>query len=70
MKYCAVFGAPRSGTTYLQELLSSLGSVEAMIGQAVPVATCHIVNQNISKEVYDALAVSVKKNIEVYLSAE
>jgi hypothetical protein len=41
-----------------------------MIGQAVSVATCHIINQNIFKEVYDALAVSVRKNIEVYLSAE
>jgi len=45
MKYCFVFGAPRSGTTYLHQVLSTLRSTEGRIGQIVPIATCHIVNQ-------------------------
>lgn len=45
-------------------------SVEANIGHLIPEATCHIVNQGISPEVYDALAVSVKENIKTYLQGE
>jgi hypothetical protein len=70
MKYCVVFGAPRSGTTYLQKVLQTFHYVETTIGQIVPLATCHIVEQNISAEIYDALAVSVGENIETYLNGE
>lgn len=70
MKYCFVFGAPRSGTTYLQKALSLLSSTETKIGQLVPVATFHIANQAIPNNVYEALAVSIKRNIDVYLSGE
>lgn len=70
MRHCFVFGAPRSGTTYLQSVLGACRSTEAHIGYLVPEATCHIVNQDISTEVYNALAVSVKENIETYLGGE
>jgi hypothetical protein len=68
MRYCFVFGAPRSGTTYLQGALSALRSTEARIGQIVPVASCHIANQGISDEVYEALTVSIEREIDVYMS--
>jgi hypothetical protein len=70
MKYCFVFGAPRSGTTYLQTALSLLRATETRIGQLVPVATFHIANQAISDDVYEALAISIERNIDVYLSGE
>lgn len=68
MKYCFVFGAPRSGTTYLQGALSALRFTETRIGQIVPIASCHIVNQEIPEEVYEALTVSIEREIDVYLS--
>jgi hypothetical protein len=70
MRHCFVFGAPRSGTTYLKGVLSACRSVEANTGKLIPEATCHIVNQDISAEVCDALTVSVEKNIETYLEGE
>jgi hypothetical protein len=70
MKYCFVFGAPRSGTTYLHDALSTLQSTETRIGQIIPIATCHIANQDIPDKVYEALTVSIEREIDVYLSGE
>jgi hypothetical protein len=44
--------------------------VEGMIGQLVPVATFHLVNQDLPEEQYGALCGSLKRGIEIYLSGE
>jgi hypothetical protein len=34
----------------------------------VPIATCHIANQEVSDKVYEALTVSIEREVDVYLS--
>lgn len=68
MNHCFVFGAPRSGTTYLNNLLSKIKSVKTRIGETIPIANFHIANQDISNKVYKALSVSIERNIDVYMS--
>jgi len=71
MNYCLVFGAPRSGTTYLQQAIERLRGVEGKIGQIIPVATFHLVNQDgLSDKTYEALSESVRRGIDIYLSGE
>jgi hypothetical protein len=70
MNHCLVFGAPRSGTTYLQQALSSLRGTEGRIGQLIPVAVFHLVNQNLSSEEYQSLCGSLKRGIDIYLAGE
>ena len=70
MRCSVIFGAPRSGTTYLNSVLSALRSVETTIGQLVPVSLFHIINQDISENIRRALATGLKRNIDVYLSGK
>ena len=69
MDYCFVFGAPRSGTTFLVNVLSKLRETVGKSGQLIPVAIPHIASQNISRSVYRALATSIRQNIEGYLAS-
>lgn len=68
MDHLFIFGVPRSGTTYLTNVIGALKSVEGVTGLLIPVSTCHLVDQDISDEVYDVLAAGVKDNIDDYLS--
>jgi len=65
-----MFGAPRSGTTYLQQLVRSLKHTGGKIGQILPVATFHLVNQDLTVQQYNALCGSLRRGIQIYLSGE
>jgi hypothetical protein len=66
-QYGIVLGCPRSGTTYLSRLLTTIPEFESMIGTLLPVAIPHIVNQPISQPVYKALAVGFERSLDDYL---
>ena len=70
MKYCVVFGAPRSGTTYLQKALTCLQGTEGVIGQLIPVVTFHLANQDLCSQTYQSLCGSLRRGIDIYLSGE
>jgi hypothetical protein len=65
--YGIVLGCPRSGTTYLSRLLKTIPEFECMIGTLLPVAVPHVVNQPISRTVYNALAVGFERSLDAYL---
>jgi len=69
MEYCFVFGAPRSGATFLINVLSKLRDTVGKTGHLIPVAVPHIACEDISTSVYRALATSIRQNIEGYLSS-
>jgi len=66
-QYGIVLGCPRSGTTYLSRLLKTIPEFECMIGTLLPVAVPHVVNQSLSSEVYNALAVGFERSLDAYL---
>lgn len=70
MKHCIVFGAPRSGTTYLSRALGCLQGTEGKIGQVVPVVMFHLANQDLSSQEYEALCGSLERGIDIYLNGE
>jgi len=66
-QYGIVLGCPRSGTTYLSRLLKTIPEFECMIGTLLPIAVPHVVNQPLSSEVYDALAIGFERSLDDYL---
>lgn len=67
IRYGIVMGSPRSGTTYLMSVFNSLPDVEALTGTVLPTAIPHVVNQELSPTVYDALAVGFERALDAYL---
>lgn len=65
--YGIVLGCPRSGTTYLSRLLKTIPEFECLIGTVLPTAIPHVVNQPLSKPVYDALATGFERALDAYL---
>jgi len=70
MNHCIVFGAPRSGTTYLSQALGTLQGMEGKIGQLLPVVTFHLLNQELPDHQYEALRGSLERSIDIYLAGE
>lgn len=70
MENVFVFGAPRSGTTYLSSALGALRDTEVVDGKLVPIGTCHLAGKEVPEDVYNALCVSVERNIYIYLSSD
>ncbi len=62
-----VLGCPRSGTTFLMSVLNTVPKFECLSGTLLPVAIPHVVNQPLSDEVYQALAVGFERAIDAYL---
>jgi len=67
VEYGVVLGCPRSGTTYLSNVLSGIPDFECVNGTLLPVAVPHVVNQDLDSDVYDALAVGFERAIDAYL---
>ena len=67
LSYGIVLGAPRSGTTFLMRTLAAVPEAECIIGTLLPVAIPHVVNQPLSPEVYEALAVGFERALDAYL---
>ena len=66
-RYAVVLGSPRSGTTYLMSVLNALPKAECVNGTLLPVAIPHVVNSDLDRPVYDALAVGFERVLDSYL---
>lgn len=62
-----VLGCPRSGTTYLTDVLNGHPEFECVKGTLLPVAVPHVVHRDLDPEVYDALATGFERAIDAYL---
>ena len=69
IEYNVIFGCPRSGTTFLFEALNALPNSECSSGHLFPLALAHLVNQNLSTDVYQCIANSFEFSIQDYLEA-
>jgi len=67
IEHAVVLGSPRSGTTYLMRLLNTLPDTECLIGTLVSSSIPQIARQDISEEIYNALAVGFERSIDAYL---
>lgn len=67
IRYGVVLGSPRSGTTFLMSVFNALPKVEALTGTVLPTAIPHVVNQPLSSDVYNALAVGFERALDAYL---
>jgi hypothetical protein len=62
-----VLGSPRSGTTFLMRVLNGLPDAECVVGTLLPVAIPHVVNQELPRDVYDALVVGFERSLDAYV---
>lgn len=63
-----VLGAPRSGTTYLMRLLTTLPEAECLIGTLVSTSIPQLVHHpEMTPAVYDGLAVAFERSIDAYV---
>lgn len=53
--YGVVLGCPRSGTTFLIDSLQAMDSSECISGHLYPLSIAHLVNQELSPEIYQTL---------------
>lgn len=67
MEYGIVLGSPRSGTTFLMDVLDTIPNIAGLTGTLLPVAVPHVVNQNLAPEVYEALSVGFERSLDAYL---
>jgi len=68
VQYGIVLGAPRSGTTFLTEVLDTLPAVECVSGNLLPVAFAHLAAQPLPAEVPPILARGLRGAFADYLS--
>jgi len=69
-QYDIVLGCPRSGTTFLMEILNTLPDVECLTGTLLPVSIPQIVNAaDLSPTLYDALAVGFERALDDYMAS-
>ncbi|MBE9063154.1 sulfotransferase [cf. Phormidesmis sp. LEGE 11477] len=69
IEYNVIFGCPRSGTTFLFEALNALPRSECSSGHLFPLALAHLVNRNLSPDIYQCIANSFEFSIQDYLEA-
>ena len=67
LDYSIVLGCPRSGTTFLMSVLSALPDAECLTGSLLPVAVPHVLSQDISPDVREALTVGFERSIDAYV---
>lgn len=63
-----VFGAPRSGTTFLMSVLNGDPALECVSGNLLPVGIAHLAAQALPPDVRDALERSFRCALDDYLS--
>jgi len=69
-QYDIVLGCPRSGTTFLMEVLNTLPDAECVTGTILPVSIPQIVNAaDLSPTLYDALAVGFERALDDYMES-
>jgi len=67
VNYNIVIGCPRSGTTFLMNALSALPKSESLIGRILPPHIAHIMNQPISSEVANSLAMALVFSLDDHI---
>ena len=65
--YNVILGCPRSGTTFLINSLKAMPNSECISGHLLPITIPHLVNQNLSTEIYQALAVGFEFAIKDFM---
>jgi hypothetical protein len=68
VKRAVVFGAPRSGTTFLMSALNALASAECVSGNLLPVGIAHLAAQDLPDDVREALERSFRVALDDYLT--
>jgi hypothetical protein len=69
-RYDIVLGCPRSGTTFLADVLNAIPTVECITGTILPVSIPQIVNApDLSPALYDALAVGFERALDDYMES-
>lgn len=57
--YNVILGCPRSGTTFLVDSLKAMPNSECISGHLLPIVIPHLVNQNLSPEIYQLLRMQI-----------
>lgn len=68
-RYDVVLGCPRSGTTFLMDVLDAIPDIECVTGTILPVSIPHLANADLSPELYEALAVGVERALDDYMES-
>jgi hypothetical protein len=67
--YGVVLGAPRSGTTFLMRFLDAMPETEAVAGNLLPTVVPHLMNQDLSPDVREALLGAFPRSLRDYLES-
>jgi hypothetical protein len=67
--YGVVLGVPRSGTTFLMRFLDAMPETEAVAGNLLPTVVPHLMNQELSPAVRDALLGAFPRSLRDYLES-
>lgn len=67
--YNVILGCPRSGTTFLIDSLKAMSNSECISGHLLPIVIPHLVNQNLSSEVYQSLVTGFEFTIKDFLES-
>ena len=70
VKQGIVFGAPRSGTTFLMRAVKALPRAEAVTGNLLPVGIVHLAAQELPEEVIETLDRSFAGALADYMGSE
>jgi hypothetical protein len=70
MDTVVVFGAPRSGTTYLQRCLRGLRSTVCRSGTLVPTLVSHLAGRGVDECTGRALRESLSRSFDAYLNSD
>jgi hypothetical protein len=69
MDYAVVLGCPRSGTTFLMDVLDTLPDTEAIAGNLVPIYVPHALNLDLPQEIRDAMVTGFDIALDIYLQS-
>src|SRR5471030_2712697 len=64
-----VFGAPRSGTTFLLGVLDALPGAECVMGNLLPVGLVHLAAQDLPADMREVLERSFSGSMDDYLAS-
>jgi hypothetical protein len=69
LDYAVVLGCPRSGTTFLMDVLDTLPDTEAIAGNLVPIYVPHALNLDLPREIRNAMVTGFDTALDIYLQS-
>jgi Sulfotransferase family len=69
LEYAVVLGCPRSGTTFLMDVLDTLPDSEAIAGNLVPIYVPHALNVDLPREIREAMVTGFETALDIYLQS-